>query len=170
MIRYVDSSGYKSNKVHPEVSRWHISPTGKFLFLAETCDHLFYFAFTAGAGSYEWERVTEDLTSSFFFFSFLFLGDGMSLPIRCFSPPYNSVYKYKVLYFLGRNSRPAYMMYRYVYISLCFDPRRGKLDRRPRNRLTILLRSRYLPVDSILVTRARLHFIDFVTELTFAEQ
>lgn len=49
MIRHVDSFGYKSNKVHPEVfSLTHTYPRrGKLFFLAESCGHLFYFAFTA---------------------------------------------------------------------------------------------------------------------------
>lgn len=35
MIRYVDSFGYKSNKVHPEVPADTYPRRGKFLFLAE---------------------------------------------------------------------------------------------------------------------------------------
>lgn len=68
MIRYVDSSWGKSNRVHRKVCYWHIFSTRKFFPARETSDYLFYFAFTVDIVRYKW-RSHRGYIYLFFLFS-----------------------------------------------------------------------------------------------------
>lgn len=135
MIRYVDSFGYKSNKVHPEVSCWHIFPTGKFLFFVESCGHLFYFAFTARI--FRIERSPEDLT--FFAMKCHIYAHTHTWRCMCMCAylSFNLVDKYKKKFRKKFSSRIIYHNISYSY--------GDKLD--PVITINYIVRSHYLPKE-----------------------